>query len=219
MVPAFNEGTRIGSALRPLIDTGHYQVVVVNDGASDETADAAGRLPVWLFNHLFNCGQGASLRTGIEFAISKGADDIVTFDADGQHDADDIQRLLEPLIEGRAEVASGSRFAGEAENIPLSRLVLLKAAVIFTRLTTGLPLTDAHNGFQALTRKAAQTIQMDQPRMAHASEILDQIAHHQLTFEEVPVTIRYSEETLQKGQSAWDAARIGGHLILERLSR
>ena len=100
--------------------------------------------------------------------------------------------------------------------MPWSRRLLLKAAIVFTRLTTGLSLTDSHNGFRAFSRHAATTINIQQSRMAHASEILDQIARHDLRFEEVPITVRYTAETLEKGQSTWDAVRISGQLILDR---
>lgn len=206
-------------ALAPICRRERFTVVVVDDGSSDDTFQVAKQLPLWLLRHPFNCGQGASLRTGIEFALRNGADHVVTFDADGQHDADEIDRLLEPILSGRADVALGTRFAGTKQSIPFRRRLLLKAAVIFTRLTTGLSLTDSHNGFRAFSRLAAERIRIQQPRMAHASEILDQVSRHQLRYEEVPVTIRYTAETLEKGQSAWDALRIGSQLILHRFVR
>jgi len=148
--------------------------------------------------------------------MSKGAECLVTFDGDGQHDARQIERLIEPIRAGRCEVVLGTRFKGETIAMPFQRKCLLAAAVWFTRMTTGLRLTDSHNGFRVFSRKAAQTIELKQPRMAHASEILDQIARKGLPYEEVPVTIRYTAATLEKGQSTFDAARIGGDLMLGR---
>lgn len=219
VVPAFNEQDRLPQTLSTLCRTGQHQVVVVDDGSSDATAVVARRFPVWVLRHPVNCGQGASLRTGIEFALARGADRIVTFDADGQHDPAEIPRLLEPIERGEADVVLGSRFLGTAEGIPPVRRLLLKAAVAFTRLTSGLRVTDSHNGFRALSRRAAETIRIEQPRMAHASEIFSQIAEHRLRFREVPVTIRYTSETLGKGQSTMDAFRIGGQLIIGRAAR
>ena len=99
------------------------------------------------------------------------------------------------------------------------RRLLLKTAVLYTRLTTRLAVTDTHNGFRALSRTAATQIRIRQPRMAHASEILEEIARHRLRWTEAAVTIRYTEETLAKGQSSWDAFRISGQLMLGRLVR
>lgn len=218
VVPAYNESTRIKAAIADLCGKG-FQVVVVDDGSRDGTSQSASDLPVWILKHPFNCGQGAAIRTGIEFALSKGATHLVTFDADGQHDCDDVKRLLEPVLSHRVDVALGTRFKGTQQSVPMARRILLWAAVLFTRMTTGLSLTDSHNGFRAFSRRAAETIRIQQPRMAHASEILDQIAQHQLSFEEVSVTVHYTSETLEKGQSTWDALRIGGQLILGRFVR
>ena len=222
IVPAYNEGGRLRASLEPLLQSTRFNVVVVDDGSADDTHAVAQTLPVWVLHHPFNCGQGAAIRTGIEFALSRGAKYLITFDADGQHASNEIDQLLQPLISGEVEVTLGTRFArGDSNSLgmPLRRRWLLRAAVVFTRLTTGLSLTDSHNGFRGLTRRAAQMIHIQQARMAHASEILDQVARHRLSYREVPVTIRYTEETLAKGQSSWDALRIGGQLLLERFAR
>jgi len=191
-------------------------IVVVDDGSSDATFDIARTFPVWVLRHPINCGQGAALQTGIDFALSQGAHAIVTFDADGQHDPNEIPRMLEPVLSGKADIALGSRFLERTTNVPWTRRLLLRAAILFTRLTNGLKLTDTHNGFRVFSRRAAETIRIRQPQMAHASEILDQIAKYRLSYVEVPVTIRYTAETLAKGQSSWDAFQITGHLLAGR---
>lgn len=219
IVPAFNEAARVGDCLRNLLRENRYQIVVIDDGSSDETVDVIQRFPVWCLRHPVNCGQGAAIRTGIDFALAKGAEFVVTFDADGQHDPDDIEQLLEPLKEGQQDVALGTRFLGRTIGMPASRQWLLRVATVFTRLTTGLKLTDSHNGLRAFSRHAASRITIRQPRMAHASEILHQVKRHRLRYVEVPVTIRYTKETLKKGQSALDAARIGSELILGRFAK
>lgn len=216
VIAAYNEAGRIRETLNGLIES-NYNIVVVDDGSRDETLEQALSLPVWGMQHPINCGQGAALQTGIDFAISRGADAVVTFDADGQHDPADLRQMLQPVLEDQADVVLGSRFMGRAANIPATRRVLLQIGVVATRLTSGLKLSDTHNGFRVFSRKAAQTIRIRQPRMAHASEILDQIARYKLRYVEVPVTIRYSSETLAKGQTTWDAVRISGHLLAGRL--
>lgn len=216
VIPAYNEQPRIESCLKELLRNNRSSVVVVDDGSSDATAKVARQFPVWVLRHCVNCGQGAAIKTGIDFALQRGADIIVTFDADGQHDASELKSLIEPVARGDFDVALGTRFQGNAIGIPMTRRLLLRCAVMFTRLVSGLNLTDAHNGLRAFSRNAAQTIRIKQPRMAHASEILDQIGRHNLRYCEVPVTIRYTDETLAKGQSSLDAAQIGSDMLIGR---
>jgi glycosyltransferase involved in cell wall biosynthesis len=172
---------------------------------------------VWVLRHAVNLGQGAALQTGIDFALSRGAKYLVTFDADGQHDVADIPRLLEPLQQDGIDVALGSRFLGSAVGMPPARWLILKMAVVFTRIFSRIRVTDTHNGLRALNRRAAQRIRITQNGMAHASQILDEIGPQGLSYREVPVTIHYSQEALQKGQSSWNCVRIVGKLVLGRI--
>jgi glycosyltransferase involved in cell wall biosynthesis len=215
VVAAYNEAPRLGDTLRSLC-RGYANVVVVDDGSRDDTSAVALSHPVWVLRHVVNCGQGAALQTGIEFALREGAEIIVTFDADGQHRPEEIAALVAPVRDGRADVALGSRFRGRAVGIPWSRRLLLRLGVLFTRVFSQVRVTDTHNGLRALSRSAAQTIRITQARMAHASEILDQIHLHGLSYCEVPVTIRYSPDMLAKGQSSWNALRIVGQMVLGR---
>lgn len=218
IIAAYNEGTRLANTLDTVCN-GRWSVVVIDDGSTDDTPNVAGRFPVWIVRHPINCGQGAALKTGIDFALGRGADVIVTFDGDGQHDAGEIPQLIAPILQKKADLVLGSRFLGSTVRMPWSRWLTLKAGILFTRLVSGIRVSDVHNGFRALSRRAAETIEIRQPRMAHASEILDEIVRHELRYVEVPVTITYHEETLQKGQSSLAALKITGQLLLGRLSR
>ena len=194
-------------------------VVVVDDGSADDTFQAARRSAAYVLRHAINRGQGAALQTGIEFALLRGARYVVTFDADGQHRTEDIQALLGPIWRGECEITLGSRFLGQARDIPWSRRLTLRLAVLFTRLVNRIPLTDAHNGLRAFSREAASRIQITLDRMAHASELIDLIADTGLPFKEVPVQIRYTEHSLAKGQSSRGAFRIVFHYLLGRILR
>ncbi len=216
ILAAYNEGARLGTTLRELRACPHH-VVVVDDGSGDSTQAAALEHPIWVLRHPVNCGQGAALQTGIDFALARGAQILVTFDADGQHDVAEIDRLLAPIRAGDADVVLGSRFLGQTVGMPWTRRLILKLGVLFTWLFSRIRVTDTHNGFRALSRRAAQLIHITHNRMAHASEILDQIAQHGLRYCEVPVTIRYSPESLKKGQSSWNALGIVGELLMGRL--
>jgi glycosyltransferase involved in cell wall biosynthesis len=216
VIPAFNEGEAIKqviSGVRPWCQG----VVVVDDGSADDTAEQAASAGALVLRHVVNRGQGAALQTGIDYALKLGADIVVTYDADGQHDPADLERLTKPIRDGVADVALGSRFLEHVESVPRARRIVLRAAVIFTRLTSGLKLTDTHNGYRALSKGAAQKIQIRLDRMAHASEILDEIRRHHLRYVEVPVRIMYTEYSRSKGQRASAAFRIALDYLLGKL--
>jgi polyprenyl-phospho-N-acetylgalactosaminyl synthase len=218
VIAAYNEASVIAAVVSDVLRAG-YRTVVVDDGSSDGTGAAALEAGAIVVRHPINLGQGAGLQTGISFALAEGADLIVTFDADGQHRAAEIPVLLDALIRNGADFALGSRFLGRALHQPLSRRILLSAATSFTRLTTGLRVTDTHNGLRAMTRRGAGCIDLHQNRMAHASEILHQIAASGLRYVEAPVTIEYSAYSLAKGQRLSDALMILVDLFARRMLR
>ncbi len=218
VVAAFNEGAVIGRVVGDLRQSYAY-VVVVDDGSADETAAQAEAAGALVIRHPINLGQGAALQTGIDYALKAGADFIVTFDADGQHRVADIAVLLDALTTHGADFALGSRFLGTAVNAPLSRRLLLRAATWFTRATTGLRISDAHNGLRAMTARGARAVRIRQNRMAHASELLHQIAASGLKYVEAPVTIEYTDYSLAKGQRFSDALTVVMDLFARRLHR
>ena len=207
VVPAFNEAGCVGDVVRRV--RGKFtNVVVVDDGSTDGTGAAAAQAGATVLRHWLNRGQGAALQTGIDYAVAQGADVIVTFDSDGQHQLEDVEAMLAPVLEGRCDVALGSRFLLPGSQVPFLRKFTLKLGVLFTRVVSGIHVTDTHNGFRALSRKAAQQIRIRQDRMAHASEILDEIARLKLHYVEVPTRILYTEYSRQKGQKSSAALRI-----------
>jgi glycosyltransferase involved in cell wall biosynthesis len=213
-----NEASVIGPIVSELVRR-TYRVVVVDDGSHDGTGQTALSAGAAVITHPVNLGQGAALQTGIKFALQQDASCIVTFDGDGQHRASDIARLVDALVEGGAAYALGSRFLGSSSGMPFRRRLLLRAAVWFTRAMTGLSLTDTHNGLRAMTAEGARHIALRQNRMAHASELLEQIAASGLPHIEVPVTIDYTRYSLAKGQSLSDSLAILFDLSAQKLHR
>lgn len=214
ILAAYNESLVVNDVVSELRGMG-YSVILVDDGSADGTGEAAYKAGANVVRHAVNLGQGAALQTGIECAIARGARFVVTFDSDGQHQAADIELLIKALIDTGADIACGSRFLGRALNIPRPRRAFLKVAAIFTGLTTGVSLSDAHNGLRAMTSACARKIRIRQNRMAHASEIISEISRNSLRYVEVPVTIRYTSYSLSKGQSLGNAVAI----ILDLLAR
>ena len=210
VIPAYNEGRAIGEVLAGFARL-PYHVVVVDDGSADDTARRSRQYPVIVLRHVCNLGQGAALQTGISYALRMpGVRYVVTFDSDGQHSVGDIERLLEPLRAGTHDAALGSRFlqAGDAVDISAAKRVVLRLAVWFTKVTSGMRLTDTHNGLRAFTAEAAARLNITSNRMAHASELLSQIADLGLRYREVPVTVTYTDYSRRKGQSLLNAINI-----------
>lgn len=208
IIPAYNEARSIGSVVAGLRHAGYQNVCVVNDGSSDGTAALALRSGAHVLEHVTNFGQGAALQTGIDYALAGGAQYVCTFDADGQHATQSLDALLHAIDAQEADVALGSRFLRDGSSVPPLRRVLLRAALAFTRLHARVDVTDTHNGLRVFSRRAAQLVRIEQPQMAHASEILQKIGAAKLRYVEVPVTIAYTDYSRAKGQSGFDSVKI-----------
>lgn len=195
-------------------------IVVVDDGSSDTTATLACEAGATVICHPINLGQGAAIQTGIDFALMSGADTIVTFDADGQHRIEDALTLARAIDQKEADIVCGSRFLGiESTTMPATKRLTLKLAALFTRFSSGVPVTDAHNGLRAISRSAAKKLRITQNRMAHASEIISQIKSLKLRYKEYPVQILYTEYSIAKGQKISNAINILIDLLFGRISK
>ncbi len=215
VVPVYNEGPMLQRVMQELLRK-NYRLVIVDDGSYLPVADLLNALPAYVLRHKVNLGQGAALQTGLEFAVSKSAKVIVTFDGDGQHKTDDIDSLVTILLTQQLDVVMGSRFMGGSD-VPVKRRLLLQIARYINYLFTGLLLTDAHNGIRAFTAEAAKKITITENRMAHATELLWLIKKRKLRYKEAPVTIIYTPYAIQKGQKLRDAFRIFLDLFLNKL--
>jgi glycosyltransferase involved in cell wall biosynthesis len=211
----YNEATVVGSVIEGLRKQFPY-VVCVDDGStagSQEQARAAGAVVV---QHPINLGQGAALQTGIEFALQDPElECIVTFDADGQHRVDDAKAMAERVKSGEAEIILGSRFLDDRTKLSPAKRLVLKTAAIQSRLATGMNLTDAHNGLRAFNPRVASNIHLTQNRMAHASELVNQLSKLKPKYAEHPVEIIYTDYSKSKGQSLLNSVNIVAELFFK----
>lgn len=203
---AFNEQSTVAGVVAPLIERG-FEVVVIDDGSQDLTSLEAKTAGARVLTHVANFGQGAAIKSAIDLCLDEDWDVIVTVDADGQHDLPSVIAITEAwLADPTIDILLGSRFLGGSPNIPTSRKFFLKLATLFTKLTTGLDLTDTHNGLRAISRNACSKLVIKQSRMAHASEILSEISLRKLTWREWPVKINYTPYSREKGQRLFTGA-------------
>lgn len=194
IVPAYNEEKNIGRVISGLFEKGFKNIIVVDDASTDGTVQIVEATGVVVLRHEINRGQGASLQTGNEYALQKGASLVVHFDADGQLNPSDIAEAIETMQKNNADVVFGSRFLDNRSKLPWTkRHILLPVSRLINRFLTGLKLTDAHNGFRILSKKALEKIHITQDRMAHNSEIVRQVKENNLVFVEHPVEVKYFE--------------------------
>lgn len=205
VIAAFNEGPAIRAVVERVISDG-WRCVVVDDGSRDATGKNAEDGGAIVLRHVINRGQGAALQTGMDYALERGAEIVVTFDADGQHRIEDVPALVAAL--DHADVALGSRFLGGIVGAKQSRKHFLKMATAASNRMSGMQLTDAHCGLRAIRRSAVPKLRITKDRMAHASELLRKIKTSGVRVVEVPVVVAYTEYSMSKGQSGFGAVRI-----------
>lgn len=211
ILPAFNESKIIDRVLlslpRKIIGVDKIEYVIINDGSTDRTEKIAVRLKFKVINHLINRGLGAAIKTGLEYAKSKNTDIAVTFDSDGQHDPDDIARVMQPIIKHKADLVIGTRFRS-LRDAPTDRLILNWFANISTFLLFGAFTTDSQSGLRAFSKKALKLINYKADRMEFSSEIIAEANKHNLKVFEVPIKAIYTDYSRKKGQKNLNALPI-----------
>lgn len=204
----YNEATVIGSVVTEVRK--HFDhVVCVDDGSHDGSAAEALAAGAHVARHPINLGQGASLQTAFDYALrDPEMTEVLTFDADGQHGVSDAVDMVARLRDQNFDVVIGSRFLDDRTEVGWVRRAVLKTAAAFTRMTSGMALTDAHNGLRVLNRGLVERVQIQQNRMAHASELIDQIGQLNVRWAEHPTHIVYTEYSKAKGQSLLNSVNI-----------
>ena len=215
IIPVYNEDQVIGQVVKDLLPTFPH-VVCIDDGSRDRSAAVAAAAGATVIRHPVNLGQGAGLQTGIEYVRGfTPAKYLLTFDADGQHRVEDGLAMVEQAEKENLAIVFGSRFLSSQTQVGWMKRLVLKTAARVTARRTGLQLTDAHNGLRVLRRDAFEQVNLLQNRMAHASEIVAQLAKTGLPWAEHSVYIRYTDYSKAKGQSLLNSINILTELLIK----
>ncbi|WP_054953123.1 glycosyltransferase family 2 protein [Flaviflexus massiliensis] len=208
VVPLYNEATVIADVITETLKV-FPNIVCIDDGSSDNSAILARDAGAHVAQHPINLGQGAALQTGFSWVLTyTDAKYVVTFDADGQHRTSDALGMVNCAEDNDLSFVLGSRFLSETHQAGWLKKLVLRTAARATKYRTGMVLTDAHNGLRVLRRDALERIHLKQNRMAHASEIINQLADTKLPWTEYSVTIDYTDYSRSKGQSLLNGVNI-----------
>jgi len=191
-VPAYNESAKIAEVIADLKRNGYQDIVVIDDGSVDNTGAIAEKLGVVVLRHIVNRGLGAALGTGFAYARSQNLDVLVTFDSDGQHQASDILRLVEPIKNGQADVVIGSRWV-DSSKMPILRRFYNFASNILTFVLYGVSTTDSLSGLRAFSQKSVEVISIRTNKMEVSNEFFQEISRNHLRYMEVPIRAIYTD--------------------------
>lgn len=217
VVPAYNEEQTIGEvvrSLRPYAD----RVLVVDDGSSDRSGVIASEAGAHVITHVMNRGLGAALGTGIPEAFRRGADVVVTFDADGQHRAEDVPRMVAPIEAGAADVVIGCR-TDDRSRMPVKRRFANWCGNALTFVLFGIWVKDSQSGLRAFSRHAGDLMELKCDRMEVSSEIVKEIRRNGLALAEISIVPIYTEYSLSKGQGFVVGLKTAGKLLIRRIMR
>jgi glycosyltransferase involved in cell wall biosynthesis len=219
IIPVYNEAGMINEVIKKVRK--HYSnVICVDDGSVDGSADVIERASGILVQHPMNLGAGAATQTGIEYALlDPNAAYFITIDADGQHDVADTLTMLARLKEQDLDIVMGSRFLGRIENISPYKRHFLRLAALFSGRTSGVVLTDPHIGLRVFNRHFAENLKLTMPDFAHASELVERIGEGSFRYAEAPVTVTYSDYSKAKGQPMLNAVNIMFDLLINRFTK
>ena len=196
LIPAYNEASVIADVISEVRNAGYENIIVVDDGSSDDTYTRAQQTGVATLKHFLNRGKGAAMKTGIEAAKLLGADVVVTIDGDGQHNPSDIQKMLELINEGN-DVALGTRLLAP-KGMPKYKILANHIGNLCTWAIYGLWVTDSQSGFRAFSKKALDAIETKTDRYEYDSEVIREIYRNKLKFVETPIEVRYTEYSMGK---------------------
>ena len=201
VLPAKDEAKRIRKVIESILNVGYKNIVLVDDASTDDTAEIGESYPsVIVLRHIINLGSGGATKTGLDYAVSRGADYVATIDADGQHSATDLDLLVKEIQNGDSDLVVGSRFLKE-NSIPKSRILFNKVGNLISLMLTGKYMTDSQSGLKVMTAELARKISIEYNGFEFCMEIIKNAKANNATIKELPVSVMYDKETTEKGQN------------------
>jgi glycosyltransferase involved in cell wall biosynthesis len=192
-IPAYNEEKNIASIITKLKNITD-SIIVCDDGSSDMTSEISKNLGAIVISHKKNMGYGAAIRTIFQKSVELDSDILVTFDADGQHRIDDVNKILQPLENNEADIVIGSRFLDNESKVPNYRKIGIKVITQVTNASLKKKLTDSQSGFRAYNKQALTQISPSEMGMGISTEILIKASNKGLRIAEIPITILYHDD-------------------------
>jgi glycosyltransferase involved in cell wall biosynthesis len=192
-IPCLNEERFIGDIVqraRKYVD----KVIVIDDGSADNTSVVARDAGAEVIKHQVSLGAGAATSSGFKAAKAQGADILVTIDGDGQHNPDEIPRLIQPIIEGKADFVIGSRFMGVSSNMQRYRKFGIDVITGLFNMGAKTGITDSQSGFRAHSRKLLETVEINENGFAFSIEVLAKARKKGLAMVAVPISCIYHNE-------------------------
>ena len=217
VIPAYNEENTVSHVIEEVASHG-YHLVLVNDGSKDNTLkyarESQKKYPdkIFIASHIVNRGLGAALKTGLVIAEEHGADYMVTFDSDGQHEVNDIAKVCKPLKEGKVDVVIGAR---PFKDMPFTKSGANKIMNLLTIIFYQVNVKDSQSGLRAFTREAASNINIVSEGYGVSSEFIREIKDNGLKLEEVEITTIYTDDTQHKGTNMWVGFKIMCKMFLD----
>lgn len=199
VIPCYNEEKVIKKVIKDIKNEGWKNIIVVDDGSTDNTLQKAKEEKVFALRHVINRGKGAAVKTGLEFAKTKDADIVVTIDGDGQNNPKEIKKMVKKIEEG-FDVVMGTRFKKKKNKIPTFNKLANRFANIFIFIVYGIMVSDSQSGFRAYGKKALKLLDLKMDRYEFDSEVIREIARNKLKYTEIPIDVFYTNYSKSKKQ-------------------
>lgn len=214
VIPSYNEGSRLLKVVSAVQNKGYQNIIVVDDGSTDDSMGLINGMNVIILQHLVNRGAGAATETGLSYCRTfLDSETVVMIDADTQHDVEDISKLIEAHDKQNADITIGNRFLENKKNMPVKNWLYNQIANIVTSIFAGQIVHDSQSGFKVFNNKALHQIIIEQDKYEHCSEILIKGLEKKLKIIEVPIQVYYTPETMAKGQHFLSGIRTFVHLL------